>query len=118
MKRGPEVSVDVLSERGELLVKQLAIRDARSDASLSFHHKGKEFDLTFNGTLSAATIDELLEKNAFLTGWIKGNLSTRIVLDQPFNSVAHGTLQGAGLNYPWSGEGPMQIATFSLNAQR
>ena len=117
VKRGPEVSVDALSERGELLVKQLVIRDAESDASLSFHHKGKEFDLTFNGTLNGATIDGLLEENAFLTGWIKGNLSTRIVLDEPFNSSAHGTLQGAGLDYPWSVEGPVQIDTFSLNAQ-
>jgi hypothetical protein len=117
VKHGPAVSFDVLSEGGELLVKQLVIRDARSDASLSFHHEGREFDLTFNGTLTGATVDDLLEKNAFLTGWIKGNLSTRIVLDQPFNSVAHGTLQGAGLDYPWSGEGPIQVATFSLNAR-
>ena len=106
MKRGPGISVDVLSKRDELLVKQLAIRDARSNASLSFHQKGREFDLTFNGILRGATIDELLEKNEILTDWIKGNLSTRIILDQPFNSMAQGTLQGAGLNCPWSGVGP------------
>ncbi len=117
VKRGPEISVDVLSKRDELLVKQLAIRDARSNASLSFHQKGREFDLTFNGILRGATIDELLEKNEILTDWIKGNLSTRIILDQPFNSMAQGTLQGAGLNCPWSGVGPMRIGTFSLNAQ-
>lgn len=117
MKHGPKVFVDALHEREELMIKQLVIRDAKSDASLSFHQKGREFDLTFNGTLLGATLDELFEKNEFLTGWIKGNLSTRIVLDQPFNSVAQGALQGAGLNYPWSGEGPMQIDTFSLNAK-
>ena len=117
VKNGPEVSVDALSEGEELTIKQLVIRDAKSNATMSFHRKGREFDLTFSGTLTGATLDELLEKNEFLTGWIKGNLSTRIALDQPFNSVAQGTLQGAGLNYPWSGEGPVQIATFSLNAQ-
>ncbi len=117
VKNGPEVTVDVLSEGKELTIKQLVIRDAKSDANISFHRKGREFDLTFNGTLIGATLDELLEENKFLTGWIKGNLSTRIALDQPFNSVAHGALQGAGLNYPWRDEGPVQITTFSLNAQ-
>jgi hypothetical protein len=117
VKHGPEVSIDALSERGDLVIKHLGIRDAKSDASLSFHLKGRELDLTFKGTLTGTTLDELLERNELLTGWIKGNLSTHIALDQPFNSVAHGALQGAGLEYPWTGEGPVQIDTFSLNAQ-
>jgi hypothetical protein len=117
VKHGPEVFVDASYAAEELTIKQLAIRDAKSNASLSFHRKGREFDLTFKGNLAGATLDELFERNEFLKGWIKGDLSTRIALDQPFNSVAQGTLQGAGLNYPWGGEGPIQVATFSLNAQ-
>ena len=116
-KHGPEISIDALSEPGDLVIKHLGIRDAKSDASLSFHLQGRVLDLTFNGTLTGATLDALLERNEFITGWIKGNLSTHIALDQPFNSVARGALQGAGLSYPWSGEGPVQIDTFSLNAQ-
>jgi hypothetical protein len=117
VRHGPEVSVDASYAAEELAIKQLVIRDAKSDASLSLHRKGREFDLTFNGVLTGATLDELFERNEFLTGWIKGNMSTRIALDQPFNSVAQGTLQGTGLNYPWGDEGPIQIDTFSLNAQ-
>jgi hypothetical protein len=117
VKHGPEVTIDALSERGDLVIKHLGIRDAKSNASLSFHLKRRELDLTFNGTLTGATLDELLERNEFITGWIKGNLSTHIALDQPFSSVAHGALQGADLSYPWTDEGPVQIDTFSLDAQ-
>ncbi len=117
VKHGPEISIDALSERGDLVIKHLGIRDAKSDASLSFHLKGRVLDITFNGTLTGATLDALLERNEFITGWIKGNLSTHIALDQPFDSVARGALQGADLSYPWTAEGPVQIDTFSLNAQ-
>jgi hypothetical protein len=74
-------------------------------------------DLAFMGTLTGATLNELLEKNEFLTGWIKGNLSTHIALDKPSESVAQGALEGAGLKFPLADEGPVQIDTFSLNAQ-
>ena len=73
--------------------------------------------LTFNGTLAGVTLDELLEKNEFLTGWLKGNLSAHIDLDQPFSSVAQGALQGVGLKYPYSGDVPVQIDTFSVAAK-
>ena len=84
--------------------------------SLSFHLKGSELDLTFNGSLTGTTLDELLERNEYLRGWIKGNLSAHIDLDQPFNSVAQGELQGAGLHYVYKGD-PLEIDTLSVNAR-
>ena len=117
MEHGPDVSIDALSEPDELMIKRLVIRDAKSDASLSFHLKGRELGLTFNGTLTGTTLDELLEKNEFLTGWLKGNLSAHIDLDQPFNSVAQGELRGAGLHYAYKGEDPVKIDTFSVAAR-
>jgi hypothetical protein len=117
LKNGPDVFVDALSDHGDLVIKRLVIKDAGSDASLSFHLKGRVLDLTFKGTLTGATLDELLEKNEFLTGWIKGNLSTHIALDKPSESVAQGTLEGAGLKFPLASESPLHIDTFSLKAQ-
>ena len=117
MEHGPDVSVDAVSEPDELTIKRMVIRDTRSDASLSFHLKGRELGLTFNGTLTGTTLDDLLEKNDFLAGWLKGNLSAHIDLDQPRNSVAQGALQGAGLHYAYKGEDPVKIETLSLNAQ-
>lgn len=117
VKHGPDVSVDALSRGEELMFKRFAIKDAKSDASLSFHLKGKEMDFSFDGILTGATLDGLLQRNEFLTGRVKGNLSTHIVFDQPFNSTATGMLTGTRLNYPRAPEGPVQIASFSLNAQ-
>ena len=117
MEHGPDVSIDAVSEPDELTIKRMVIRDAKSDASLSFHLKGRELGLAFNGTLTGSTLDGLLEKNEFLTGWLKGNLSAHIDLDQPFSSAAQGALQGAGLIYPYSGDAPVQIDTFSVAAK-
>ncbi|HME45208.1 MAG TPA: AsmA-like C-terminal domain-containing protein [Syntrophorhabdales bacterium] len=117
MEHGPDVSVDAVSEPDELTIKRMVIRDAKSDASLFFHLKARELGLTFNGTLTGTTLDDLLERNEFLTGWLKGNLSAHIDLDQPFNSVAQGALQGDGLTYPYSGDVPVQIDAFSVTAK-
>lgn len=117
VSRGPEISLDALSEREELVISRLSIRDAKSNASLSFHLKGRVLDLTFNGSLTGSTVDELFEINDVLSGWIKGDLSAHIELDRPLGSVAHGMLHGAGMSYPWAAEGPVQITTFSLDAQ-
>jgi len=113
---GPELSIDVLSDRGELVIKRLVIKDGQSDASLSFHMKKREMDLSFKGTLTGTTLNQLLAKNEFVTGGLKGNLSAHIVFDQPFNSMAQGEMQGTGLRYPY-GNNPVKIETLSLSAQ-
>ena len=117
VSQGPSISLDALSEREELVISRLSIRDGKSEASLSFHLKGRVLDLTFKGSLAGPTVDALFEENDVLTGWIKGDLSAHIELDHPFSSVAHGMLHGAGMSYPWAAEGPVQITTFSLDAQ-
>ncbi len=117
VRNGPALSLDTLSAGDELFIKRLVIKDAKSDATLSLHLKGRKLDLTFDGSLAGSTLDTLLENNAFLTGWIKGKMSSHIDLDQPFDSSAQGELQGAGLHYAYKGEDPVKVDTFSIAAR-
>jgi hypothetical protein len=118
VKQGPKVSVDLIHHPEELLINHLDVQDETSNASIALHQKEKEFDLSFSGGLTKATLDGLLMKNRFLSGWIKGEFRTQILLDQPMRSTAQGHLEAAGFDYPWRGEEPLRIESLSLGIER
>jgi hypothetical protein len=118
VRRGPKVSIDLFHRSEELFVKQLTVQDETSDASITLHLKRKEVDLSFSGRLTKATLDGLLTKNRFLSGWIEGKFRTQILLDQPTHSMAQGHVKAAGLDYSWKAGEPFRIETLSLEAER
>jgi hypothetical protein len=118
VKRGPKISIDLLHHPEELLIKHLAVEDETSNASIALHLKEGELDVSFSGRLTKTTLDGLLVDNRFLSGWIKGEFRTELLLDQPVRSMAEGHLEAADLDYSWRTGEPFRIENLSLEAER
>ena len=118
LKDGPHVSIDILLNPEELLINNLLIQDGESHASLALNLKEKELDLNFSGNVNKKALDQLLVRNQFLSGWIKGDFRAHILIDQPMRSTAQGKLQGAHLGSLGKLKAPLKIETISLSATK
>jgi hypothetical protein len=92
-KKGQKISVDLSINPEHLAIKNLAIRDEMSDASVKLIQKDRTMDLSFAGNLQNTTLDQILEKNEILKGQMKGNFIAHVILDHPLNSKFQGELQ-------------------------
>ncbi|MBW1744111.1 MAG: AsmA-like C-terminal domain-containing protein [Deltaproteobacteria bacterium] len=115
---GTTLSIDVVHVPGELMVRELLIKDKKSDASITFNLKDKEFGLSFSGELHKSTLDRCLLANECLEGWIKGDFQTHVALDQPARTVANGKLKAANIVLPWILKVPTTIEDVSLDAKQ
>jgi hypothetical protein len=118
LKDGPHVSIDIAWNPEELLINNVLIQDDQSRASLALNLKKKEFDLNFSGNLNKETLDQLLTRNQFLSGWIKGDFRAHILIDQPMKSTAQGKLQGEDLGSLGKLKVPLKIERISLSATK
>ena len=114
---GTTISMDVIHTPGDLVVKELLIKDQQSDAAITFNLRDKEFGLTFSGELHKSTLDRCLLANECLEGWIKGDFRIQVALDQPVRTVANGRLAAANIVLPWIFNIPTTIQDVSLNAK-
>jgi hypothetical protein len=89
---------------------------SRADVGLKFHQK--ELLLNVKGRLEKSTLDRILVKNEFLRGSIRGDFRSRIFLDQPLRSTAHGKLKGVDLGLVLPLKGPLIVKDFSVNADQ
>jgi len=118
VQNGPRLSLDILRNPEELMIKKLLVQDGDSHASLKLDLKHKDLSLEFAGPLTKATMDKLLVKNRFCLGWIKGELSVQILLDRPTIANAQGELKGEDLILPLNLKVPVSVDSFSLNAMK
>lgn len=117
VKNGPKCTLDVQQVPGQLSIRNLAIADKASDATLSLNIRPKQIQFAFDGTLANSTMDALLESNRILSGSIKGKLNGKLMTDNPAASTATGQLQLTGFNYLWGIHSPAHIATATLLAK-
>jgi len=116
VKEGPEISMEMFLDSGELMIKHLFVQDRASRAVVALAFSDNALGLDFKGNLDKSTLEGLLIKNQFLTGWIKGDFKARILIDQPLHSRIWGTLQGEGFVHPWMSKMPIQIESISLDS--
>jgi hypothetical protein len=117
-EQGTTISMDVIHNPEELLVRELLIKDQQSDAAITFNLKDKEFGLSFSGELHKPTLDRCLLVNECLEGWIKGDFQTQVALGQPARTVANGNLQAENIALPWILKVPTTIQDVSLDAEQ
>ncbi|MBW1743801.1 MAG: AsmA family protein, partial [Deltaproteobacteria bacterium] len=115
-EKGTTISIDVIHTPGELMVRELLIKDQKSDASITFNLKEEEFGLSFSGELHKSTLDRCLLANECLDGWIKGDFQTQVALGQPARTVANGKLKAENIAIPWILKVPTKIEDISLDA--
>jgi len=112
---GPRVVLDQTWQKERLIIKKMLIQDTESNGSISLDLNQKEFDLTFSGKLTKNTVDKLLQDNQMLAGWISGDFSAHVLLENYTLSTAQGELEGRGLKFPQV-TGLDEVKSFSVKA--
>lgn len=115
--RGPRVSVDLVLKPEGVVVNELSIEHQRSKASMALKEMKDAFYVAFQGRLEKAALDDLLMENTILAGNIEGDLETKMVMDQPMESRATGTLRAEGLSLPLPLRFPVILEDLSLRVQ-
>ena len=116
VQNGPLVSTDIFWDEKELLIKQLDIQDEGSKASIKLRRRDKLLDVSFAGNMHEQTLNRLFEQSSFRHGSIQGDLKAHVVLDQPQESTAEGSLEGSDLLIPWALKTPLEINSIRLSA--
>lgn len=113
---GPKVTIDQTWQKEDYLsINKLLIQDAESNALISADLKPEALELTFSGKLTKNTVDQLLQNNDMLWGWINGDFTAHFFFTQYMASTAQGSLQGERINFP-AITGLEQIQNFSIHA--
>jgi uncharacterized protein involved in outer membrane biogenesis len=115
---GPSVvlSISRQPEGGDLLIRELVIDGPDGRAAMSIALREKEIDLQFKGLLSEATMKQIMEKNSYLNGWIRGDFAARIVKDRPEQSRLKGDVQAGEFSYQGGLSSPLLVNSVSLKA--
>ena len=99
---GPNADI-VLSAAGRTLkIDQLVLIDADSQLKASLNQGPEALEVRFNGKLGGATLDRILVRNDFLSGSVQGVFSLKLPHGNWAGFHADGTLDGSGVNKPWS----------------
>jgi hypothetical protein len=114
---GLTAAVDLVRDPEVLHVNRLSVRDAASDATVSFLLEPPEIDLSFDGKLSRSTLAAVLPEYDVPGARVRGNFRTRIRIDQPGNSTAEGRLEASDVFLPAPGNGKLLAETLSLEAR-
>ncbi len=94
---GSRVALDLARNPNEWDIRELAVKDSRSDARLSLKIREAGTDFTFSGTLHKTTLDSFvvneIAENAFVSGKISGHVPMK---DYLLASV-RGTISGGNI---------------------
>ena len=96
-------------------LKQLRLRDAQSDATLTLRATSTERSIAFKGNLADATLRAISEQDLF-GGTIRGDFRTTLLLDEPAHSTLEGNLEVNGLTLPLRSDRHLRVAHFTVNA--
>ncbi|HTO77379.1 MAG TPA: AsmA-like C-terminal domain-containing protein [Thermoanaerobaculia bacterium] len=99
-RNGPRVTLDVLKDGKGTDVRQLAIADNLSDASISLGLRKTEYEVRFTGHLASATIEELLGRKSQGHGRIEGDFHALVPRDHLGKTSAGGMLKGSDFVIP------------------
>ena len=113
-ENGPNVSMDVLATPEEVTVRDLTIQDKISHAAFALTLGKEVVDLKFSGELNSKTLDGMLVGSELPAQWMKGNLKTRIRLNQPWLSTAEGDMEGREIHFTLKRIGHVDVEHISL----
>lgn len=116
LSAGTKIDINLVRTLHDVSIKELAVKDADSDAVISFDWREKRFEVRFSGSLSNRTVDRLLAENKLLTGPIQGKFKAQLYLDAPRRSSADGQLKISGFQLPMGAKTPARIESAVLEA--
>jgi hypothetical protein len=113
---GPAVGVDLQWSPGALDLRRIAVKDARSDVTVSLRSKGKVLEGRYAGSLDSRTIAAMLKGAKAPAGAVSGNLQFTVDREQPQRTAVEGTLKGENVDLSWLAGQPAKIERLDLAA--
>ena len=117
MSNGPKISLGVFRNPQELRVNHLLVHEGISYATMGLNLKGQAMELTFSGSLSERTLDNIFSDYPFQNGWLKGDFRANIMMDQWMRSKFQGRLEADHLSFPWQFKKPLKVDRLSLTGE-
>jgi hypothetical protein len=113
---GPGVDVDLAWSPALLDLRRTAIKDAKSDASLTLRLEKGLAQGRFSGTLQSASIGAALKGAKLPSGGASGDLRFRVDLAHPERATATGKLEGDSVDLAWLLGRPVTIERVDVQA--
>jgi hypothetical protein len=113
---GQSVTADLGWASGALNLRRAAVRDQRSDATLSARVARSRVEGQFSGTLYGSTIAAVLRNTMPREGGVSGKLRFAFDRDRPRDATADGSLKGEGLDLSWLIGQPLKIERIDVAA--
>ena len=116
--QGPDLHLDIVQTPDTFRVNEMTVKDENARASASLYIKDKTLDFNFKGRIDQMTSDRIFVEGNLPDGWVDGDLSAHIRLDQPMASTVQGNLKGGNLKLPRIMGFPLDISAIALTADQ
>ena len=117
LSRNIKAGLNMRADNTTLEINGLTIRDAESQCRLGMKIEKDLVSIVYAGMLKKATLDDALQTNPFLQGWIQGDFSATFNQKKPRASSARGTLSWEKAGYPDFDKSPVNITSASIIAR-
>jgi hypothetical protein len=94
---GPQFFIDAVKQSQATTVRDFAIDDGGSSARLRLRLAEERVELSFNGELTAHTLDKVFTSSPLKSGSLRGKIQANFPLADPFGMSARGQLSATQL---------------------
>jgi hypothetical protein len=115
--QGTEMSLAVTITPESTAISDLTVRGRSSDFSAAVKITRETIDSTFKGILTPQTLNTILADSIFSGSSLEGDFRNHIVIEQPRQSTAEGTLKGNNIPIPWGRDIPLMVQHFEIEAE-
>ena len=114
---GTNLSLDLKMDGEQMRHQTLVVDDQDSHAELQVSFGPDHLEIDFNGRVSSATIERMMQETRYTSGRIEGQFKARIYPDHPGSSSVSGALQAYNIHQPLRMAHTIHIDELSLKAQ-
>lgn len=114
--RETQVSLGLTKTPDELSVHDISIKDRDTDVTAKVLLNKNMIDVIFKGILASSSLKTIFADNSFADSSLEGDFRMHVVLNDPKQSVADGTLRGKNLQLPRKYDMPLVLHNISLKA--
>ena len=114
---GTQLSLDLKMDGEKLRHQTLIVNDQDSHAELQVAFGPDHLEIDFNGRVSSATIERMMQENRYASGRMEGQFKARIYPKHPGSSSVSGELKAYNINQPLRMAHTLYIDELALKTQ-
>ncbi|GEM_PF-2352986 len=114
---GTSIALDLKLEGDQLRYQNTSIEDQDSKAELEMIFGPEQLEISFDGNVTSATLNRLMQDSQYTTGSLEGRFKARIYPDHPGSSSVSGQLRARNIHQPLRIAKTLHIDELNLNAR-